>query len=69
MIDDTSGMQLKEYKRFVARLPKRYKTIISSKGITFETFDTDNDGGKKMLMFCLASPQTNQNYVKDTDLH
>jgi len=44
MIDDTSGMQLKEYKRFVARLPKRYKAIISSKGITFETFDTDNDG-------------------------
>jgi len=42
--DDSTGMQEKEYRRFLARLPKRYKEIIKSKGIEFSTFDTDGSG-------------------------
>jgi len=42
--DDKEGMGEKEYRRFVARLPKRYKELIKAKDITFETFDTDING-------------------------
>jgi len=42
--DDKEGMAEKEFRRFVARLPKRYKELIKAKEITFATFDTDVNG-------------------------
>jgi len=44
LIDDEQGLSEREFKRFVARLPKRYKALVKNKGISFQTFDKDNSG-------------------------
>merc|ERR1719499_974575 len=44
MVDDQEGMSEKEFRRFKARLPKRYKKLVEQEGITFETMDKDGNG-------------------------
>merc|ERR1712062_256825 len=43
-IDDSQGLNEKEFKRFQARLPKRYKELIKARGISFQTYDLDGSG-------------------------
>jgi len=41
MVDNEEGMSKKEWRRFKARLPKRYKLLVEREDITFESLDTD----------------------------
>lgn len=43
LIDDQEGHSKKEFKRFLARLPKRYRAIVEEQNINFELLDKDND--------------------------
>jgi len=43
-IDKEEGLDEREWKRFLTRIPARYKEIIKEEGITFERFDPDGNG-------------------------
>jgi len=43
-MDQSEGMDIREFKRYKARLPKRYKAIMEEQGITFEQMDSDGSG-------------------------
>lgn len=43
-MDSGEGISPREFKRFVARLPRRYKSLLKEKNLTFEDFDPDNNG-------------------------
>jgi len=43
MFDDKEGHSRQEFKRFIARLPKRYRAIVEDKNINFDTLDKDKD--------------------------
>jgi len=43
-VDRGEGISEREFKRFCARLPKRYKEIFEEENLTFESFDPNGDG-------------------------
>jgi len=43
-VDRGEGISEREFKRFAARLPKRYKEIFEEENITFESVDPNGDG-------------------------
>jgi len=43
MFDNKEGHSRQEFKRFLARLPKRYRGIVQENNITFDTIDKDKD--------------------------
>jgi len=43
MVDNNEGTSRKEFKRFLARLPKRYRVIVQEQSINFDALDKDSD--------------------------